>query len=162
MGGAHLIVRTCWVFSSTGINFLNTILRLAKERAELRVVSDQFGAPTSARSIASGIVSTIRGQPDTTAELRTAEIAQRFSLAKGLLHLSNTGETSWHGFACAIVEGLRARDPLDGPRHRANREKGLSDQGSTAAQFQARSEPAQSGIRNSNAHLGGGPCRRTE
>ena len=97
------------MFSSTGVNFLNTILRLAKERAELRVVSDQIGAPTSARSIASGIVSIIREQPDTTAELRTAEIAQRFSLAKGLLHLSNTGETSWHGFACAIVEGLRAR-----------------------------------------------------
>ncbi len=109
MGGAHLVVRTSWVFSSTGINFLNTISRLARERAELRVVSDQIGAPTSARSIASGIVSIIRMQRDTKAELRIAEIARRFGEVKGLLHMSSAGETSWHGFACAIVEGLRAR-----------------------------------------------------
>jgi dTDP-4-dehydrorhamnose reductase len=105
--GVHLIVRTSWVFSSTGANFLNTILRFARERAELRIVSDQFGAPTSARSIAKSVISILH-RDATTTELRRAEIVQRFSLAQGLLHVSNAGETSWHGFACAIVEGLRA------------------------------------------------------
>ena len=108
VGGAHLVVRTSWVFSSTGINFLNTISRLARERAELRIVSDQFGAPTSARSIAESLISILHGSTATTTELHKAEIARRFGLAQGLLHVSNAGETSWYGFACAIVEGLRA------------------------------------------------------
>jgi dTDP-4-dehydrorhamnose reductase len=106
-GGAHLVVRTSWVFSSTGVSFLNTILRLASERAELRIVSDQFGAPTSARSIAQGLVPILGESTGATVELRKAEIARRFGLANGLLHMSNAGETSWHGFASAIVEGLR-------------------------------------------------------
>ena len=109
MGGIHLIVRTSWVFASTGVNFLKTISSLARERAELRIVSDQFGAPTSARSIAQGLIPIISGSGETKTALHSAEIAGRFSLAKGLLHMSNAGETTWHGFACAIVEGLRAR-----------------------------------------------------
>lgn len=108
-GGAHLVVRTSWVFSSTGVNFLKTILRLASERAELRIVSDQFGAPTSARSIAASIISILHGSAAMTGELHKTEIAQRFGLAQGLLHVSSSGDTSWYGFACAIVEGLRAR-----------------------------------------------------
>jgi dTDP-4-dehydrorhamnose reductase len=107
-GGHYLIVRTSWVFASTGVNFLNTILRLARERAELRIVSDQFGAPTSARSIARGIVLILGGSTGTRGELHIADIARRFNLAEGTLHMSNVGETSWHGFACSIVEGLRA------------------------------------------------------
>jgi dTDP-4-dehydrorhamnose reductase len=104
-GGVHLVVRTSWVFSSTGTNFLNTILRLAREQAELRIVSDQFGAPTSARSIAHGLMSIIDGSAASPVE----EIARRFSRVDGLLHMSNAGETSWYGFACAVVEGLRTR-----------------------------------------------------
>jgi len=109
IGGVHLVVRTSWVFSSTGTNFLNTILRLAREQAELRIVSDQFGAPTSARSIAHGIMSIISGSAGSPMEVNMEEIARRFSQVDGLLHMSNAGETSWYGFACAIVEGLRAR-----------------------------------------------------
>lgn len=109
IGGVHLVVRTSWIFSSTGNNFLNTILRLAREQAELRIVSDQFGAPTSARSIAHGIMSIIGGSAGRSMEIKMEEIARRFSQVDGLLHMSNAGETSWYGFACAIVEGLRAR-----------------------------------------------------
>jgi dTDP-4-dehydrorhamnose reductase len=57
-GGPHLIVRTSWVYTATGSNFLRTIARLARERKELRVVADQFGAPTSTR-IADAIDSVI-------------------------------------------------------------------------------------------------------
>jgi dTDP-4-dehydrorhamnose reductase len=106
-GGSHLIVRTSWVYASCGKNFLTTMVRLAKERPELRVVADQIGAPTSARMIAE-IVSRLlhqeRSQPPHLEAIETV-----FARAQGLLHLCATGETSWHGFATAIVGGLRAR-----------------------------------------------------
>jgi dTDP-4-dehydrorhamnose reductase len=104
-GGSHLIVRTSWVFASKGKNFLNTIARLARERSELRIVADQVGAPTSARSLAEGLTSVL----GVTAIGGRGEIVQRFDTAKGLIHMSTSGETSWHGFACAIIEGLRKR-----------------------------------------------------
>ena len=53
--GPHLIVRTSWVYAATGVNFLRTVVRLAQERTELRIVADQFGAPTSARLIADSV-----------------------------------------------------------------------------------------------------------
>jgi dTDP-4-dehydrorhamnose reductase len=99
-GGSHLIVRTSWVFAATGTNFLRTMIRLAVERPELRVVSDQIGAPTSARSIAEAVGKLIEG--DVT--------KLRATFAKGgLVHLANSGSTSWHGFAWQIVDGLRGR-----------------------------------------------------
>jgi dTDP-4-dehydrorhamnose reductase len=99
IGGPHLIIRTSWVYAATGTNFLRTIARLAREREELRIVADQVGAPTSAAIIAEA-VSTI---------LARAELAAAFSDAGGLLHLTASGSTSWHGFATAIVEGLRGQ-----------------------------------------------------
>jgi dTDP-4-dehydrorhamnose reductase len=103
-GGAHLIVRTSWVYAATGRNFLVTMARLAAEREELRVVADQIGAPTPAALIADAIAAMVaprtrNGEP----------IAARFAAAGGLVHLAAAGETSWHGFAVAIVDGLRAR-----------------------------------------------------
>jgi dTDP-4-dehydrorhamnose reductase len=110
--GSHLIVRTCWVFASRGKNFLATMFRLAQERPELRVVADQIGAPTSAQMIAETITALLAhqdGRPET--------IEAAFARARGLLHLCATGETSWHGFASSIVDGLRARDvPLAATR----------------------------------------------
>lgn len=99
-GGSHLIVRTSWVFAATGANFLRTMIRLARERPELRVVSDQIGAPTSARSIA-----------EATGKLIEGDVTRlRATFARGnLVHLANSGSTSWHGFASRIVDGLRAR-----------------------------------------------------
>ena len=103
--GSHLVVRTSWVFASKGKNFLNTIVRLAGERSELRIVADQVGAPTSARSLAKGLISIL----GVTARGDRSEIARRFDAAKGLVHVSTSGEISWHGFACAIIDGIRER-----------------------------------------------------
>lgn len=94
-GAGHLILRTSWVYSARGSNFLRTILRLAAERDELRVVADQVGAPTWSRFVAEA----------TALALRQA-MQERLSGAfeSGLFHLASAGETSWHGFASAIVE----------------------------------------------------------
>jgi dTDP-4-dehydrorhamnose reductase len=104
-GGSHLIIRTSWVFASKGKNFLNSIVRLARERNELRIVADQMGAPTSARSLAEGLISILGPTARDDRDL----IVRRFDVADGLVHMSNSGETSWHGFSCAIIEGLRNR-----------------------------------------------------
>jgi dTDP-4-dehydrorhamnose reductase len=89
VGLQHLIFRTSWVYGAYGKNFLNTILRLAAERDELRIVADQFGAPTSSTSIANAVLSVLGHWHNALA---------------GTYHLVNAGQTSWHGFAVAIVE----------------------------------------------------------
>jgi dTDP-4-dehydrorhamnose reductase len=99
-GCPHLIIRTSWVYGATGGNFLRTIIRLAKEREELRIVADQFGAPTSAEQIADGVVRILG---------RSQDMAAAFDKAGGIIHLAAAGCTSWHGFASAIVTGLRMR-----------------------------------------------------
>ncbi|HEY8118825.1 MAG TPA: dTDP-4-dehydrorhamnose reductase [Methylophilaceae bacterium] len=85
----HLILRTSWVYGGRGKNFLRTILRLASEREQLRVVSDQIGAPTWSRTIAEATASALLNWDEGKS---------------GTYHLTNSGETSWHGFAQAIVE----------------------------------------------------------
>lgn len=94
VGGDYLILRTSWVYASRGSNFLKTIMRLAAEREELRIVADQMGAPTWARLIA-----------EATAQIvRQSVCARRTdSFNSGLFHLTSSGETSWHGFAERIV-----------------------------------------------------------
>ena len=99
--GPHLIVRTSWVYAAEGTNFLNTIIGLSRERSELRIVADQIGAPTPARVIAR-IVTTILGQC-------RSDMRARFAHAGGVINVATSGETSWHGFATAIVDRLRAR-----------------------------------------------------
>ena len=99
--GPHLIVRTSWVYAAQGKNFLNTIVRLSRERSELRIVADQIGAPTPARVIA-GIVTTI-------IERCRSDMRAQFADAGRVIHVATSGETSWHGFATAIVDRLRAR-----------------------------------------------------
>jgi dTDP-4-dehydrorhamnose reductase len=59
-GGSHLIIRTSWVYAAVGSNFLRTIVRLARERQELRIIADQFGAPTPARLIANAVAAFLR------------------------------------------------------------------------------------------------------
>jgi dTDP-4-dehydrorhamnose reductase len=100
-GGQHLVIRTSWVYAATGANFLRTIARLARERDELGIVSDQIGAPTSARLIADAVARII-GNPG-------PPLLERFRASRGLVNVAAAGETSWHGFAVAIVEGLAAR-----------------------------------------------------
>jgi dTDP-4-dehydrorhamnose reductase len=100
-GGCFLIVRTSWVYSARGTNFLRTIARLARQRSELRIVDDQIGAPTSAALIADALVRMVEGG--------IGGLRQRIDAAKGCVHLAAAGETSWYGFAGAIIDGLRMR-----------------------------------------------------
>jgi dTDP-4-dehydrorhamnose reductase len=86
-GCRHLVFRTSWIYGPRGRNFLLTILRLARERDELRVVDDQVGAPTSAAAIAEATARVLAARAD----------------AEGLFHLTAAGQTSWYGFATAIL-----------------------------------------------------------
>jgi dTDP-4-dehydrorhamnose reductase len=100
-GARHLILRTAWVYAAHGHNFLRTMLRLASERDVLRVVADQVGCPTPAGLLA-----------DSTTQLLALLPAQSTTL-----HLTGTGQTSWHGFAEAIIDGAQARGLIArGPR----------------------------------------------
>jgi dTDP-4-dehydrorhamnose reductase len=95
-GVPHLIFRTSWVYGMRGKNFLLTMLRLAKEREELRVVADQHGAPTWSRTIA-----------DVTAQVLSQAHAggrEWWRQNSGIYHLSSQGQTTWHGFTQAIME----------------------------------------------------------
>jgi dTDP-4-dehydrorhamnose reductase len=100
--GPHLIVRTSWVYAAKGTNFLRTIARLARDRTDLRIVADQIGSPTSARVIAEALATILAAGRE--------NFHQRFAEAQGCVNIATTGETSWHGFAGAIVDGLRARN----------------------------------------------------
>lgn len=117
VGGEHLILRTSWVYSLHGRNFLLTMQRLLQERDSLSVVEDEVGAPTWAGTIAAV----------------TAEMVRKWQNGaggpNGLYHLTATGETSWYGFACSIAEHLERQGLL-----RARLEPILSTDYPTAAQ----------------------------
>lgn len=92
--GNHVILRTSWVYSPYGNNFMLTMLRLAGQRDEIRVVADQHGAPTSALDIAAAIVSLAR---------KLVERPENAAL-RGVFHFANAGETTWAGFAEEIFK----------------------------------------------------------
>jgi len=96
----HVVIRTAWVYGPHGANFLKTILRLAAERDELRVVADQRGCPTSTRDLAAAV-------------LAVDHAVAGGAGPWGTYHFAGKGATTWHGFACAIVE---AQAPLTGKR----------------------------------------------
>lgn len=98
----HLILRTCWLYAPYGQNFLRTMLRLARERPQLRVVADQHGAPTYAPHLADAILA-IAARLD----------AQRPAHPWGIYHAVAGGETTWAQFATAIVA---AAAPLGVPQ----------------------------------------------
>lgn len=91
----YFILRTSWLYGPGGKNFVETILRLAADRDELRVVADQIGSPTYSGDLAQAI-------------FRLLALAHRAG-TYGVYHFSNLGETSWHGFAEEIVTQERAR-----------------------------------------------------
>jgi dTDP-4-dehydrorhamnose reductase len=101
-GAPYLILRTSWVYAARGANFLRTMLRLAGERDELKIVDDQVGAPTWARSIAvmTARVLGVGGAGPGRARERT-----------GVYHLTAAGAVSWCGFARAIFAAARERRP---------------------------------------------------
>lgn len=94
-GCRHLILRTAWVYATRGKNFLLTILRLSSQREELRIVSDQIGAPTWAREIARATSSIIE---------RHAAQAAGDAPPTGTFHVTAGGTTNWHTFATAILD----------------------------------------------------------
>ena len=105
-GGRYYIFRTSWVYAPHGSNFVRTIIRLAGERDELRIVDDQIGAPTSAGAIAEGTARAIVANMDfQSGAERTAHPEY------GLYHLTCGGETSWFGFAREFLDWTAARLP---------------------------------------------------
>ncbi|MFO1241663.1 MAG: dTDP-4-dehydrorhamnose reductase [Rickettsiales bacterium] len=121
VGGKYFIFRTSWVFDSVGPNFLVTMLRLGKEREELRVVSDQVGAPTYAPHLAEALLKTLdkfplpftgegQGGGKNAAAFPPPNLPpQAGGGMSGIYHLCNRGETSWHGFAEAIFREAKAK-----------------------------------------------------
>ncbi len=99
-GARHQVFRTCWVYGLHGANFMKTMLRVGRDRDELRVVGDQFGAPTWTRHLADA----------------TALVLARKDAPDGLYHLAAAGETNWHEyaeaiFATALQSGLLEKVP---------------------------------------------------
>lgn len=94
-----LVFRISWVYDAHGRNFLNTIRRLASQRPELRVVSDQYGSPTWARSIAEATTAAL-------ARWQAAHRHERDSVSSGVYHMTASDHTTWYGFAQAIVDKL--------------------------------------------------------
>ncbi len=105
---AHLILRTSWVYGMRGKNFLLTMLRLMRERDTLRVVADQFGAPTWSRTLAEVCAHALaQSLHASTARSRHDWWRER----SGIYHVTAQGQTSWHGFTEAIL----AQAGLDKP-----------------------------------------------
>ena len=101
-GCRYLIFRTSWVYGARGSNFLLTMRRLMRERPELKIVADQIGAPTWCRDLAEATAQVLS---------QIASPSTGFDRAEpwGVYHMTNAGETSWHGFA----EAIRALDEFD-------------------------------------------------
>ncbi|MEY8241337.1 MAG: dTDP-4-dehydrorhamnose reductase [Cycloclasticus sp.] len=93
-GCRHLIFRTSWVYGVIGNNFAKTMMKLAGDRDELNVINDQIGAPTSSELIADVTSHAIRSA------LKEDELC-------GLYHLTAAGETTWHAYACFVIEQAR-------------------------------------------------------
>jgi dTDP-4-dehydrorhamnose reductase len=101
-GASHLIFRTSWVYSTRGRNFMLTILRLASERDELRVVGDQVGSPTCAADIAAATTQIL------TYIFQRGNYASLIPGLCGIYHMTAAGQTSWYDFARAIIEKAKA------------------------------------------------------
>ena len=93
-GCKHLIFRTSWVYAARGNNFAKTMLKLAQEREQLKVIDDQIGAPTGADLLADVTALTLRQ-------------AQQDEHLSGIYHLASAGETSWYGYAKFVTELAR-------------------------------------------------------
>ncbi len=108
--GRHLVFRTSWVYGLRGRNFLRTVLKLASEEKSLRIVDDQFGVPNWSRTLAEGtgsVLTALKSDPE------------RIKRISGVYHLSATGETTWCGFARAIVESVQGEEGIKAKKVKA-------------------------------------------
>ncbi len=105
-GVPHLIFRTSWVYGSRGKNFLLTILKLAREREELRIVADQHGAPTWCGDLAR-ITAEAMLALQATSHAQCLPAAEVLAPLSGIYHACNGGETTWYGFAAEAVRQMR-------------------------------------------------------
>lgn len=107
-GAGHMIFRTSWVYGAKGKNFLLTILKLAREREKLRIVADQYGAPTWSRDLAR---MTQRVIDRAEASARGRELSDALTEVSGIYHAAGSGETTWYGFAAEAVRLAKEREP---------------------------------------------------
>jgi dTDP-4-dehydrorhamnose reductase len=109
-GAAHLIFRTAWVYSTRGKNFLLTILRLATQREELRIVKDQIGAPTSSHELAEATAKVV----SQLSAMKNASMEENLADLGGTYHMTAGGATNWSAFAMAILD--RASGSVEGKK----------------------------------------------
>jgi len=109
-GAAHLIFRTSWVYGATGKNFVKSILRMARERGVLRIVADQHGAPTRSEELAR-MTAHVIAQLEAKAVEDKAALSETVSAVNGVYHATGMGETTWYGFAEAIVNEAQRLEP---------------------------------------------------
>ena len=109
-GARHWIFRTSWVYAPRGKNFFLTILRLAREGKPLRVVADQFGAPTSAAMLARATAHALATRAQAGRDSRPA--TGHAPPPSGVYHMTARGRTSWHGFASVILAELGLDNPI--------------------------------------------------
>ena len=104
-GVPHLIFRTAWVYATRGKNFLLTVVRLATQREELRIVRDQIGAPTWSREIAGSTARILAPLLYSTRALSS------IGDVTGVYHMTAAGDTTWYGFAQAILDEVSQSPP---------------------------------------------------
>jgi dTDP-4-dehydrorhamnose reductase len=109
-GAAHLIFRTSWVYSCRGKNFLLTILRLAQEKEELRIVDDQHGAPTWSRDLARLVLHAMKKIVEQSASAAVSAL-DAVRAVQGIYNATDSGETTWFGFAQEFLRLASAARP---------------------------------------------------
>jgi dTDP-4-dehydrorhamnose reductase len=109
-GAAHLILRTSWVYGATGKNFLLSILRMARDRDQLRIVTDQHGAPTWSFDLARLTAHLVKYVNRLACETG-CDAPEAATPLSGIYHASGAGQTTWFGFAEAAAEALRKYEP---------------------------------------------------
>ena len=154
-GARHWIFRTSWVYAPRGKNFLLTILRLAREGKPLRVVADQFGAPTSAAMLARATAQALTTQVQAISRLSPHNAPP----PSGVYHMTAAGRTSWHGFARAILREFRLDNPVTAisaseyPLPAKRPGNSVLDNGRLAAAFGIRLPGWEDGLREAAAML---------
>ena len=143
----HIIVRTSWLYGSRGLNFVKTMLRLGREREELKVVSDQYGCPTWSFDLAGCLV-------------RIAERALFGSeeAPRGTFHFCGEGVTTWYEFALAILDEAQAKGIIADCQGVARAEQFLPDRCGQAHVLRARLRQDRGEFWNSASSLGEESC----